>query len=209
MKLEHLGDAFDHWKGSVIVRSREALREIHVLPMFTDPEPESVWSRDRIVLYAALIGVAPERVVLTDRRFPGGLRRDYFNDARLHGDFDLLVDPDTGIAPPSGGDSRHIRSDELESLLGTKDRVVLVYQHSGRTEKKGGALRRLTEIRRLFPHGFAVWAGEVSMFCLSRSERRSRRVRRVMERWLGPCAEGQDGCPGRLLLPDAVDVGGG
>src|SRR5207245_9136426 len=100
MTLDHLGDALDHWKGSTIERTQAALVDVHVVPMFTDlVQPGDPWNTETLSLYASLLRRPLETILLGDRRFDDFSRAAYFGDDRLVGDFDVFLDPDTGIEP--------------------------------------------------------------------------------------------------------------
>jgi hypothetical protein len=79
------------------------------------------------------------RVRIFDQTWHGTARSDYVKsascwlkqqkDARL-----VLLDPDTGLAPTSGGDHRHLRPSEVNDIwlaLKTGD-ILAIYQHAPR-----------------------------------------------------------------------------
>ncbi len=149
-----------------------------------------------------LLAVPVSKILLSDRRFENARRHrdDYFGDERLSGNFDLFVDPDTGVAPASGGDHRHVRLAELDAILAARDeRMLIVYQHSGRVEKRTDAQARLGQVKEDFPASIAIWSGEVSMFFVTRNGHRSQQVKQRIETWLGPCAVEDNHAPQRLL----------
>jgi len=170
MNLCHLGDALDSWKGWVVGKLRNVLKDVRVLPMFTDEDVRATWNNARLELYARLTGLADaNRILRPDIRFTAGTRGAYFDlDATLDGS-DLFVDPDTGIEPPQGGGVRHIRVAEVVQLLPPEShRLLLVYQHSFREENWVDA--RLQHVLRDLPAryvAFALWAGSVSMVFIS------------------------------------------
>ncbi|MFI5332020.1 MAG: hypothetical protein ACHQ2F_13455 [Desulfobaccales bacterium] len=132
LNSEYLGDALDHWKGSLIsiLVSKQLLRSIVVEPMITDPQP---WQPEDIQTYRRLLGL--EEIFHAESTFPGGRRKDYFNEVPK--DDDIFLDPDTGIAMDRAI-KKHIAVPELIKLLGESDsdRVFMVYQHSGQRESK-------------------------------------------------------------------------
>ena len=73
MNLAHLGDALDHWKGSLI----ELIggKNVRVVPMFTDDKP---WTEQQIEAYARLLRIRPEAVLKRDGCFSGKTRTSYF-----------------------------------------------------------------------------------------------------------------------------------
>jgi hypothetical protein len=97
MKLTYLGDAFDHWKGSVIAHLGRILHGLRIVPMFTDLlNAGHPWTDELIAMYASLLQ-SPNGVVMSDRRLDRDSRVGYFSDKRLEGEFDLFLDPDRGL----------------------------------------------------------------------------------------------------------------
>ncbi|MGD0827224.1 MAG: hypothetical protein ABSA09_03970 [Desulfobaccales bacterium] len=130
MKLEFLGDALDHWKGSVFegLQSSNVLNGFRVDAMISDI---GNWAPEHLSLYAKLLRVKSHKIVehkgTLDRN-----RKEYFDEIPRSGD--LFLDPDTGIMPCSGGDIRHLKHEELFSLMNYEGkRVVAVYQHGSHT----------------------------------------------------------------------------
>jgi hypothetical protein len=52
MRLVHLGDALEFWKGGLADLLADRLDRIQVLPMFTDDDVPGTWTRERLGLYA-------------------------------------------------------------------------------------------------------------------------------------------------------------
>jgi hypothetical protein len=187
MNINHLGDAFDFWKGRFIKELGNKLYNIKVLPMFTDKEAPFPWNEDCLRLYARLIGVNV-RDILRQNEFNSETRRDYFQD--LDDNSDLFVDPDVGIKTPSKDDNKHIRLSEIIKLL-PKDtkRIVLIYQHSARTGNRID--ERLREIIGELNNNiigksnnnicaFAYLAGSVSMVFFARNRKRLEKMYQVL-----------------------------
>lgn len=175
MNLTHLGDALDHWKGSMFDLMSDSLRELHVVPMFTDEDPADLWTPARLGVYARLLRVSTRQILLTGSRFMHATRSQYFSDGCLDADCDLFVDPDTGIIGDDKSSPRHVRPRELAGLLPqTSERVILVYQHAFRD--KDFARKTLTQVRESHHcQGvvtFAYNAGAVALVLLSRSSQR-------------------------------------
>jgi len=129
MKLEFLGDALDHWKGSVLEGSQisNVLDGFRVDAMASDFRD---WGHEDWSLYAKLLRVRKSQIVVHKGTL-GRNRKEYFDEIPRSGD--LFLDPDTGIMPRSGGDITHIKHEELFSLMNYKrKRVVAVYQHGSR-----------------------------------------------------------------------------
>jgi len=74
-------------------------------------------------------------------------RKEYFEEIARSGD--LFLDPDTGIMPRSGGDIRHLKYEELFSLMNyERKRVVLVYQHGSRNMSLKSRVEDVVEMLR-------------------------------------------------------------
>lgn len=194
MNIRHLGDAHDHWKGSLIGMLEPVLREIHVLPMFTDDSPEAVWTDERLNLYARLLRVPATRVLHRQLRFTHQTRADYFQKAEeLNPRFDLFADPDTGIATGRKGSPKHVALQEMARLLPpSSSRLLLVYQHSSRaTDYIKDCLKKLSSAAALRGcHFFAYWAGNVSMVFASRDKSRVSEVRHYLYTAFPPLPNG-------------------
>ncbi len=129
MNSEHLGDALDHWKGSLLslLVDKRLIRQVLVEPMITDPQK---WPSEDIETYKRLLKL--EIIFHDSSTFPSGKRKDYFNAVPKDGD--IFLDPDIGIArgnPEKG----HITVPDIINML-SEDRVVMVYQHSGQRAPK-------------------------------------------------------------------------
>jgi hypothetical protein len=160
-----LGDALDHWKGSIIqlLAAKELLKNLVVEPMITDERP---WLHDDIETYRRLLGLESSNQIYHTRSTFSGKREEYFN--LLPNDADLFLDPDIGIA--TGGAGReHVKTSELRRLLTNSDRVVMVYQHSAR----GPFHERLDGIKDIISHQIpnVHWSvyecGRVAVFFMS------------------------------------------
>jgi len=179
MNRAHLGDALDHWKGSVI--ELNGGKDVRVVPMFTDNNP---WSEEQIEAYARLLRLNRGHVLNKATPFTVKTRHDYFSDL---GEDDLFLDPDTGIARKPG--PRHIGCREISDLLPvTSSRMILIYQHASRS-KKG-----LTDKLDLLSHClkgcemFAYNSGSVAMVVISRDSTRLQQALARLKCWLGPTA---------------------
>lgn len=183
----HLGDALDHWKGSVIGLLDAALRDVHVIPMFTDEDPVASWSEAHLRLYARLLRVPRDRIMHSHTPFCASNRADYFSTLRLSANADAFLDPDNGIAPEGGGHSKHVRPNELATLLPVDSRrIVMVYQHSFRThDYVEVSLRRVVDSRSVVgTAAFAYHAGAVAMIFASRCRPRLIEIHKAMTRVL-------------------------
>ena len=180
MNLVHLGDALDHWKGSLI----ELIggKNVHVVPMFTDGKP---WTEPQIEAYARLLRMRPEDVLKRDGCFSGKTRTSYFCNL---GEHDLFLDPDTGIAPDDkNAKEEHIRTSEIAGLLSVApSRMLLIYQHASRS--KNGLKKKLNLLSKYLPGCgmFAYDSGSVSMVVIGRDRDRVQQALVRLKCWLGP-----------------------
>jgi len=180
MRLQHLGDALDHWKGSLI----ELIggKNVHVVPMFTDDKP---WTEEQIDAYARLLRIRPEDVLKKDGCFSGKTRTSYFCDL---GEHDLFLDPDTGIAPnDKKANEKHVRSSEIAGLLSAgPSRMLLIYQHVSRS--KNGLKKKLNLLSKYLQGCgmFAYDSGSVSMVVIGRERDRVQHAMVRLKCWLGP-----------------------
>jgi hypothetical protein len=183
MKLTHLGDALDHWKGSLIeLIGGESVR---VVPMLTDRDR---WTEQHIETYARLLHLKPENILKKEAGdlFSSKTRGTYFRDLGQH---DLFLDPDTGIAPDKK--KEHVSPSEIAGLLsGSASRMLLIYQHASR--KKNGLREKLNLLRStegLTGCGiFAYDSGAVAMVVISRNRERNQEASARLKCWLGPIA---------------------
>jgi hypothetical protein len=128
MNLQFLGDALDHWKGSVLalLESTGALQRLAVDPMMSDA---TLWDEPAVEAYSRLLRIVPDQVVRHHVRIAA--RRQYFDEITHEGD--LFLDPDTGVLPRSGGNGvdKYVKSTEVVQLLQRhSSRIVAVYQHA-------------------------------------------------------------------------------
>ena len=188
MNSGHLGDAFNHWKGSLIslLVSKQLLGSLVVEPMITDPE---AWPEEDIQTYKRLLrleALGPEAIFHATLTFHGANREDYFNE--LPKDGDIFLDPDIGFEPKKGG-NEHIKVTEVINLL-KPDRVVMVYQHSAHSNFG----QRLDEIRNKLAaeakaHCTVCECGQVAMFFISLKKNRIDKIKAVLQKYLRGTAQ--------------------
>jgi len=127
VNLKFLGDAMDHWKGSLFESLQRAgvLHRLAVDPMASD---SAMWTQDDFTLYAQLLHVKLSQLVPHDADL-GADRHRYFNEISHTGD--LFLDPDTGIATGHVKEQvKYITPSEIRDLLHmTRDRLLIAYQH--------------------------------------------------------------------------------
>jgi hypothetical protein len=187
LNLKYLGDALDHWKGSLFeyLANAGVLREFAVDPMASDlPE----WTEADYSLFARLLRVDESRIIrhhVTLRDRPR-----YFAEITHTGD--LFLDPDTGIAT-GRVTKRHISPLEVASLLEKpKDRLLVIYQHNARGMKTSA---RVDECLAGLGKGVGRirWcsyeSGTVAMLFLSKKVDRTRKVEEALKALLGRHAD--------------------
>jgi len=134
MKLEFLGDALDHFKGSVFeaLQSSNILENFLVDGMISDIDN---WAPEHLSLYANLLRVKRHQIVEHKAHLDIN-RKSYFDEIPQSGD--LFLDPDTGIkTSPVNEVQKYLKKEELLSLMKSqKQRVVAVYQHKSRKDLK-------------------------------------------------------------------------
>lgn len=183
MNLSFLGDALDHWKGSLFesLQQADVLREFAVDAMASDWQ---AWQRKDRILFARLLRIQESQLI----QHAGNLsnRQQYFDEITHAGD--LFLDPDTGIA--TGRVKRiiqYVQPTEIARLLHGSDRILAVYQHvrarhvSVRVDAVSQAIRSAV--------GDCQWtsyeSGTVAMIFLSRSRRRTAAVAAHFAKLLG------------------------
>lgn len=187
MNLKYLGDALDHWKGSLLQRlyKEGLLINLHADPMITDSRP---WDDAEIHVYSKMLNMETNRILNATKLFRGNIA-NYFSYS-YHGD--LFVDPDTGIAT---GDRcyKHITVDEIDTLLSKNgDRIISIYQHNAQ------GMRMPDRVDRVIRHlnneipGIVLSSYEsatVAMLFASRNEKRICDIFNCLQNMLGPAAK--------------------
>jgi hypothetical protein len=188
MNLTFLGDALDHWKGSLFesMQKAEVLKNFAVDPMASDLP---AWNEQDFDLFARLLRVRRSQVVPHQHSLVN--RASYFKEITHSGD--LFLDPDTGIATGKRPTEKHIAPGEIRSLIDASDRVVAVYQHvraqrvCDRVDAVCGALRdHIPEC-----HWCSYESGTVAMLFVSRNHKRLAAVSRHFSAVLGRHAAGR------------------
>lgn len=127
MNLKFLGDALDHWKGSVFegLQSSHILNNFRVDAMVSDP---GSWHSEDWQLYAKLLRVERYQIV-SHRATLDKNRNEYFNEIPPTGD--IFLDPDTGIKTGAVKDLRqYLKPEELAFIMNQEPhRITIVYQH--------------------------------------------------------------------------------
>lgn len=163
MNLRFLGDALDHWKGSIFesLQNGGVLQDFAVDPMVSD---HTDWQPEDFALFVRLLRV--EQRQLISHKFPLADRIAYFREIGHTGD--LFLDPDTGIA--TGRPSiEHVAPSEAARLLESSERLLLVYQHVRAVRVCDRVDAVCAAIRRLAPgvNWCSYESGTVAMIFLS------------------------------------------
>lgn len=127
MNLQFLGDALDHWKGSVFEQLQQAkqLIDFRVDAMASD---SNKWTPEDWSLFASLLRVKPIQIV-RHKATLNEARDNYFAEVPQNGD--LFLDPDTGILTGKVRDlCQYLKPCEIVQLLeADQHRMLVVYQH--------------------------------------------------------------------------------
>lgn len=189
MKLQYLGDALDHWKGSLFQRlcKEGLLKDLYVEPMITDNHK---W-KEELVSYARLLNIRVTDIIHSDKTFANNhnnQRMSYFQSIKHQKD--LFVDPDIGIA--TGNKTiQHIAIPEINLLLNINNqhRVLIVYQHTRqgitmpkRIDEVMNALN--TEIKDIFCTSYE--SSVVAMLFISKNKERIGDINRYFHNLLPP-----------------------
>jgi len=183
MKIDHLGDALDHWKGSILLQSSQWTKDLKAEPMITYDPDKDHWNREEFMVYSRLLGLPLTHVL--QHEWKQSNRCEYFKETQRQVEGDIFVDPSTGIEP-NNFDRNHIRVEELLGLM-KQDNLVLLYQH----RRQGGKLRQTIEqvVKQIHAVqkvcGFTYEATSVAMLFLSRSPERLTPIREHLEKLLG------------------------
>jgi hypothetical protein len=125
MNLKYLGDALDHWKGSIFESLQKAnvVSDFAVDPMATDAND---WQPTDFSIYAKLLRVTTAQVIRHKQTLEN--RSAYFAEIQHQGD--LFLDPDTGVATSSPSSLwQYLRPQEIACLINVPNRLLIVYQH--------------------------------------------------------------------------------
>ena len=174
MKLDYIGDALDHWKGSILEDLQKAnlLRYLTVDAMASDAES---WVDDDWVLYARMLRICKQQI-MSHQNHLSNEHSVYIEEIIHKGD--LFLDPNTGIATcPVKKTSRpdYLLMSDLRKLLRHDDsRVIAVYQHV-RGQQTRCRLNRIVSDLQELDGSFVCGSYEssvVAMMFLSRNVQR-------------------------------------
>ena len=187
MNLSFLGDALDHWKGSLFesLQKRRIVCEFMVDPMASDLVD---WKPGDFAILSKLLRIDRSQIISHNRSLND--RRAYFHEIQHRGD--LFLDPDTGVA--TGRLSvRHVAPVEIADLLKPPDRLLAIYQHVRAQRVSDRVDAVCTAIRAESPE--VSWCSyespTVAMIFLSRKPERIASVQRHLGELLGNHANGR------------------
>lgn len=182
MNLDFLGDALDHWKGSLF----ESLQEAHALRDFgVDPMASDSWRQEDFRLYARLLRIGRSQIIRHHATLED--RAEYFSQISHQGD--LFLDPDTGVATGRvKHPQRYVKPSEIGQLLDcSTDRLLVVYQHVRGRQVAGRVKDVMQTLERVIGnfHACSYESGTVAMLFLSRAPERTERVEKHFVALLG------------------------
>jgi len=186
MNLKYLGDALDHWKGSLIQRlsNQGHIIDLHADPLITD---DRSWNDEEITVYSNMLNIGKNRILNSSKVFRGNIV-GYFSSSYSG---DLFLDPDTGIATGQRN-YKLVSVGELKSLLNINtNRVVSVYQHNAQgmimTERVNQVIKHIHKnIPGIFSTSYE--SATVAMLFLSYNKKRILNVADHHRDMLGPAA---------------------
>jgi hypothetical protein len=176
MNLRFIGDALDHWKGSVFraLQQSNLLLDFQVDAMASDAE---AWRENEHLLYAKLLRIHRHQIV-PHKHTLNGNRNLYFGEAPIDGD--LFLDPDTGFQTGRVKDPiQYLTSAELFSLLGqNKKRIVIIDQHVHGKRTRDRVKEVLDVLRNDHPHFSCISyeSGTAALLLFSFEHRRVRAI---------------------------------
>ncbi len=183
MNLRYLGDALDHWKGSLFesLQNGGVLRDFAVDPMASDlPE----WTPEDFLLFSTLLRVNRAQVI--SHTYTLSNRSKYFAEIRHPGD--LFLDPDTGVATGrSRPSAKHISPSEIAALALPIDRLLVIYQHvrgKKACDRVDDVCQALYGVLSEY-HWCSYESGAVAMIFVARKSERTRAVVQHFSRLLG------------------------
>lgn len=193
MNLRFLGDALDHWKGSVFesLHKSNLLHNFKVDAMASD---EEAWQPQDLELFSNLLRIRQDQII-SHKQVLNGNRDLYFDE--IPNDCDLFLDPDTGFKTGKVKDLRqYVKPEEFHFLLGRSNkRVIAVYQHV-RAKLTRDRVEEVLEALKYKQSRFSCVSyesGTVALLFLSLSRERIKEIRDYFHELLGVHAENRIG----------------
>jgi hypothetical protein len=190
VNLTYLGDALDHWKGSLLefLQERHALRNFAVDAMASDL---TSWTANDCEVFLRLMRITSSELIRHNASLEN--RAAYFREILHVGD--LFLDPDTGFATGPVKDRRcYIFPSEVGGLLDVSDgRLLAIYQHV-RAQRVTRRVDRVLEILRgsIGHFGWCSYeSASVAMLFVSRAATRTLCVADCFKSLLGRHAAGR------------------
>jgi len=191
MNKKHLGDALDHWKGSILrqLQQKRLVSDLGVEPMITDSQP---WHKDALVVYAKLLHVRRGQFA-SHHWGTRGNRDSYFAETARRCPGDIFLDPDTGVCTGKVT-RRHVTPSEVSRLLEhNRGRLIVVYQHGARATLRVRVRQVIEVLEKAVPRDVKLYwcsyeAGSVAMLFLSLDPKRPQRVAKCFLSTLGVAA---------------------
>lgn len=185
MNLKVLGDALDHWKGSIFAFLREGhvLQNFAIDTMISDPNG---WTRRDQEVFARVLRVPISELIQHHASLEN--REAYFGEISHSGD--LFLDPDIGIATSKRVKNlkQYVLPVEIGSLLNmSSGRLLAIYQHV-RGQKVTHRVDQINSLLETFIGEFG-WcsyeSGGVAMLFFSRDAARTNGVADCFTNLLG------------------------
>lgn len=187
MNLEYLGDALDHWKGSLFeyLQAQCVLRDFAVDPMATDQDQ---WSEADFSLFARLLRIQRHQIIPHEVSLLSRAR--YFAEIVHRGD--IFLDPDTGIDTSGSSQiAKYVRPTEVATLLRSTHRpLVAVYQHVRAQKTCVRVDGCLTALAKKIATGWCSYESPtVAMLFFCDEDTRTREIAKALAELLGRHAE--------------------
>ena len=198
MNLQYLGDALDHWKGSLFeyLQAQCVLRDFAVDPMATD---RYEWNEADFSLFARLLRIKRSQIIPHEVSLLS--RPQYFAEITHGGD--IFLDPDTGIATSRSSQiAKYVRPPELATLLrSAHGRVVVVYQHVRAQKTCARVDGCLNAIAKEIATGWCSYeSSTVAMLFFCDEDERTHNIAKTLKELLGRHAERRVRCGARSRL---------
>jgi hypothetical protein len=173
MNLKYLGDALDHWKGSVfeILQKANLLQNLQIDAMASDA---TEWKESDYKLFSKLLRVQRQQIIRHSVYLDNARARYFFEIPR---DGDLFLDPDTGFQTCRVNEKdqrKYLVPSELCALMEhNKNRIIMVYQHVRARPTRERVEQVLDVLRNIQPEFSCASyeSGTVALLFFSRIDR--------------------------------------
>jgi hypothetical protein len=190
VNLKYLGDALDHWKGSLLslLRGGNALSNFAVDPMASDL---TSWGPDDCEVFMRLMRITSSELIRHQASLNN--RTAYFREISHAGD--LFLDPDTGVATGRVENQRcYVFPSEVGWILdASRGRLLAIYQHV-RAQKVTLRVDQVLETLKgsIGNFGWCSYeSGSAAMLFFSRDADRTMSVEDCFRNFLGRHAAGR------------------